>query len=155
DAADDALVAIERGKAHLALGALDQAAAELTCAIRLAPENPEGYLWRGQVSEQQGEDEQALGDYSAAIRLDVSQLLTFAQRLLGFATRRNFDDAVADADQSLKVNQRLCRTGFLRGSLYARQGEWAKAVADYHQILQLDPVNVPALLRRGDALVRL
>jgi tetratricopeptide (TPR) repeat protein len=152
---DEAQSAIERGKALLARGDFDLADSELAQAIRLAPENPEGFLLRGQISEQQGEDDRALDDYSTAVQLDVSQLLTFAQRLLAFTARRDFASAVADADQSIQVNRRLCRTCFLRSTLYSRRNEWAKAVADYNQILQLDPTNSVAYLRRGDANAKL
>ncbi len=152
---DEARSTIERGKALLASGDFDLAEIELTRAIRLAPDNPEGFLLRGQVSEQQGKDDRALDDYSATLQRDMSQLLTFTQRLLAFTARRDFDRAVADADQSSQVNQRICHTCFLRGTLYARRNEWTKAVADYNQILQHDPTNGVAYRRRGDASAQL
>ncbi len=152
---EDGRSAIEQGRAFLNLGDLDQAVAELTKAIRLAPDDPEGYLLRGQACDQQGETDQALADFNTAAQIDVGQLLTFAQRLLALTTRRDFDGAVADADQSLRIHQRLCRTCFLRAAVYARRGEWTRAAADYSQVLQLDPANGLAFLRRGEASARL
>jgi tetratricopeptide (TPR) repeat protein len=151
---DEAHCVLERGKAYLARGEIEQAESELTRAIQLAAENAEAFLVRGQAYEQLGEDERALADYTTAAQLDVSQLLTFAQRILAYTAKRDFVGAVADADHSRQVNERLCRTCFLRSALHARRSEWARVIADCNQIIQLDPGNSVAFLRRGDANAR-
>jgi Tfp pilus assembly protein PilF len=69
---DDQSAGIDLATTHLARGELDLAAAELARVTRLAPDNAEAFLLRGQMAEEQGEDEQALADYGTAVQLDVS-----------------------------------------------------------------------------------
>jgi tetratricopeptide (TPR) repeat protein len=153
--ADEPSSNLERAKAIIASGAYDQAEQLLTEIIRTSPALTEAFLLRGQAREQQADDDGAIDDYSEAVQRDLNELLSFAQRLISFTSRGDFAAAVADADLSMRINQRLCRSCFLRGGIYSRRNDWSRAIADYNQILQLDPTNSVAYLRRGHASARL
>lgn len=63
--------------------------------------------------------------------------------------KSNPTQAVAFASQAIAAEPKNPKTYFLRAQLYAARREHAKAVADYDEMLKLDPQVVPAWNARG------
>jgi tetratricopeptide (TPR) repeat protein len=94
--------------------AYDQAIADLAEAIRLDPGNAEYYRRRGRAWKRKGDSKRAKGDFNHGIRLATE------------AIQKNPDDVPALAS---------------RARLFDTTGEYDRAIADYDEVLRVEPDN--------------
>jgi len=66
--------------AHDSRGRPDEAIADFTEAIRIAPDNAVAYSNRGNTYSNTGKLKQAIADYTQAIRLDPANPVRYAKR---------------------------------------------------------------------------
>ena len=94
-----------RGLMYFKKGNLDQAIYDYTKAIELKPGNAMLYTSRGNTYLQKGgaSDDQALSDFSRAIQLDPGQSLAYYGRALIYDTRKQYKDALNDANKAKKL----------------------------------------------------
>jgi tetratricopeptide (TPR) repeat protein len=72
-----------------------------------------------------------------------------------FSAKGDYDRAVADATEAIKLNGADPAIYALRGSFYLAYNEFEKAVADFGEAIKLDPDQLPALASRAYAYVQL
>ena len=63
--------------------------------------------------------------------------------------REEFEQAIADLNQAIRLNPKLVKAYNLRGIVYDDQGKYDLAIADYNQAIQLDPKYAGAYYNRG------
>jgi tetratricopeptide (TPR) repeat protein len=106
---------------------------------------------------------QALGNFDAASR-DFTESVDVEPNALGYENRayihlrRNrFDDAIADATTSIRLNPKRARTYWIRSGAYEEKekGQWTEAIADATTCIGLDPTFSDCLDRRGYAYSKL
>jgi tetratricopeptide (TPR) repeat protein len=102
--ADVATVFYLRGSAFKELGAFDKAIADLSEAIRLAPDSPNPYAMRGGVFNDTEKFDEAIADFDQAIRLDPTDGYTFQQRGDAYESKDMHARAIADYDETVRLD---------------------------------------------------
>ena len=65
--------------------------------------------------------------------------------------QNNFEEAIADFDQSIELAPQYPDGYLNRGIAYETQGSWDLALADYNHVLEIDPQDPLAFNNRGNA----
>lgn len=63
--------------------------------------------------------------------------------------QKDFDAAIADLDEAIKLNPKLSGAYFNRGTAYYRKNDAKRAMADFTEANRLDPKNVDVLVNRA------
>ncbi len=146
-----------RGMAQFGLGDMVRADLDFSSAIKLAPSDASAWVGRSQVrfkvknylaayfDVQKGLQPQA----RPAVRSDAYNL-----RGALFLSLNRLDEALADFNQSLRLNAENVGALNNRGTIYTRKGEIALARTDFDTALQLDPQNPIAWFNRGNLSVK-
>lgn len=77
--------------------------------------------------------------------------IVFALRAIGQFGKGEFDKAIIDFEQALKLDPELITARTNRGNAYQAKGEREKAIAEYELALKLDKADPDALTGRGRA----
>jgi tetratricopeptide (TPR) repeat protein len=144
-----------RGNAYRDKRDWDKALADYSAAIRLDPKHPYGYNNRGIVHRVKGNFESALADFSEAIKLDPKHARALSNRcwtqaIIGAELKR----ALADCNESLRLNNKDDNTFDSRGFTYLKLGDWERAIADYDKALSFYRRRAWSLYGRGWAKLK-
>ena len=106
--ADRARLLMDRGFADQLLAQADNALTDLTQAIEIHGmtdlEQSRAYMERGIVLDGMGRIDDAIGDYSAVLRLDPSSLTALSNRARAYWRANHFEEARQDFLASLAAN---------------------------------------------------
>ena len=75
----------------------------------------------------------------------------FLNRGRGYAGKREYDRAIQDYDQAIRLDQNNAAAFSSLGNAYNRKHEYDHAIQDLDQAIRLDPNYAPAFLNRGAA----
>ena len=75
----------------------------------------------------------------------------YCNRGYGLTEQRNFERALADLDEALRLDPRYACALTNRGRVHALKGDLDRAIADYDVALRIDPAFALAYNNRGDA----
>jgi len=136
-------------------GRLEEAAGEITEALRLSPREPLVHFNLGQIRARQGRYEEAIASYLAAIDLNAS--MPDVQLALGIALARQgrFAEALDHFLAERAINSRSAQAYYYSGVAYDRLGKPAEAIGSYSEALRLDPAYAEAHFNLGLVLSRL
>lgn len=152
-----------RGLIRGQLGRLEEALEDFSAAIRLAPDWFLPYQYRAQIAYSRGQLDAALTDYDAAVKLvndaapeaaelqgDPIVALLYCRR--GDARYDQFLEAEAEADFSeARRHEPATAAGYL-GDMWARRGNFDRALEEFGQLVELCPQDAQSYLRRGHIL---
>jgi len=65
--------------------------------------------------------------------------------------KKEYDQALADCDQAVRLNPKHSRAYYGRGVTWSKKSDYAKAIADYSKAIELDPKYAAAFSARGMA----
>jgi tetratricopeptide (TPR) repeat protein len=152
-------LALESGYAHARRKEFDAARAGYDEAIRLLPDRPTPFDYRGELSALRGEDAAARDDYCRALRLDPNDVRAYRGRAAVALRRGDVEAAVADYSAALRRDPDP-RTYQARGRAFADSGDDPEAVRDFSKALALTSLSDQASLAdlfnlRGVAFARL
>lgn len=89
---------------------------------------------------------------TAAGGSSTSELATFYHnRGLAMATAQDYDRAIADFGEALRIDPSYSPAYNDRGVAYRRKGDFDRAIQDYNEALRLNPKYGLALTNRGIA----
>ncbi len=71
-------------------------------------------------------------------------------RGIAYRERRDYDRAVADFDQALRLDPKFTAAYVDRGNVFQMQGDGDRAIQDYDQAIKLDPKYAAAFTERGN-----
>ncbi len=122
-----------------------------TTLLKVFSNSPAITVQRGIAYLNQSEKQQAIIDFSEAIRLDPE--FTYAYLLRGYAYKENgeYEKAIADYTEAIRVNSKYTAEAYVaRGEFYEETDENEKAVADYTEAIHANSEYAYAYYRRGE-----
>ena len=88
--------------------------------------------------------------YNGAKQKRVLSLL-YTNRGVEYELKKDFEHALADHDQALKIDPKNPAAYMNRGNTYASQGDFEHAIADFDQAIKFNPKYAEAFFNRGMA----
>ena len=129
------------GNAHRRQRAWDAAIGEYTAAIELNPKLSALYFNRGVAQYGKGDVKAAIVDFTEAIRLDPSDPEPLVNRAIMQFEGDAYAPAIADMDAAIRLAPKMAMLYTYRGKIHLAAGNADKAIADFRQVLKLDPAN--------------
>jgi tetratricopeptide (TPR) repeat protein len=80
---------------------------------------------------------------------------THNNRCLGYLRQRQFDQAIADCNEALRLNPRNVFALDNRGDVHRERGEYGQALRDYTAAIAIDGTFVAAYINRAQTYERL
>jgi len=75
--------------------------------------------------------------------------LLYTNRGVEYEIKKEFDKAIADHDQAIKIDPKNSVPYNNRGNAYAGKADWEHAVADFDMAIKLNPKYAEAFFNRG------
>src|SRR3954467_5590991 len=107
------------------------------------------YYNRAIAYRQKNDLDNALSDYSDAIKINPKHARAFNNRGTIYKEKGDLDRAIADFSEAIRLDPKFAAAFFNRGNAYDDRGDDAKALADLDAAIRLDPKNAAALTVRG------
>jgi tetratricopeptide (TPR) repeat protein len=124
------------------------------CMVAVDPNDAAfAYANNGNANKNMGNWDQAIADYTAALRDSPSNAVVYHNRGVAYAWKNDYDRAIADYSQALRFDPNYALAYYDRGKAYAWKNDYDRAIADYSQALRLDPNYVPAYFDRGTGYI--
>ena len=70
------------------------------------------------------------------------------------AARKNYQAAIDEFSLAIKIDSQLIEPVVARGAAYQKSGDFDRAVADYSQVIEREPLNTLAVINRADIYCR-
>ena len=118
---------------------LSDAVAWYTQEIEKMPTDSRAFAYRAWAHYRRGKSDDAIKDYSEAIRLAPTMPAWRNNRGIIFNSRKEFDRAVADFDEAIRINPRDGLAYRNRAFAYSHKKDYGKATADYERCIELQP----------------
>jgi len=77
--------------------------------------------------------------------------LLYTNRGVEYEIKKDFDKAIADHDQAIKIDPKNPAAYNNRGNAYAGKQDWEHAIADFDMAIKLNPKYAEAFFNRGQA----
>lgn len=130
----------------------DEAIADATEAIRLAPSNPHAYGVRGRAYAGKRQFEQAFRDLNRALELaetDEDMRNLYNDRGNAYFSARKYDDAVRDYLQAVQIDPTFAKGYNNLGIAYRSTGDYDRAIANLDLAVKYDAHSARALANRA------
>jgi tetratricopeptide (TPR) repeat protein len=114
-----------------------------------AEEKASAFRNRGNARADAGAGEQAVTDFTEAIRLVPDNASAYAGRARARLALRDLDRAIADYSEALRLTPDSAPLYVGRGHAYLVRGDADLAIADLNEAIRLNPTSTSALNRRG------
>ena len=115
-----------------------QALRLLTEVIRVSQVSAPILFQRGLIYHTLGDADQAIVDYSDAIRAAPRETYAYVNRGIVLYTKKdNNEGAIADFNSALKINPREVQAWINRGMVYVRKGDFDQAIADFTEAIKI------------------
>ena len=142
------------GLSYARMGRLRESVAQFTAVIEGGtvgepPRQAEAYYQRGNVRDELGECELALGDYAQALDLRPDYIQAFYNKGVVLARVGRHRDAIAEFDRVISRRPTLSNAYLNRGASLDELGEHDQAIADYTAAIRHNPANSAALFNRA------
>jgi lipoprotein NlpI len=146
---DRAAAYYNRGTIYVGEGKFDDALADYTLAIHLAPDFAEAHHNRGHIYANNRQYDQAIVDYDAAIQLKPGWFQALMSRGYAFLQKGDYERAVADYNAAIALNPTNPDVYVMRGAAYTSMGAYDRGRADDDTAIRLKPDLPEAFSDRG------
>jgi lipoprotein NlpI len=106
---------------------------------------------RGNALAAKGDNDAAIADYDAAIKLDPKNARAFNNRGTVYRDKGDAEHAMSDFAAAVKLNVRNGDAHYNLGNAYVAKGEMQKAIASYSAAIMADRRNANAYVARAIA----
>ena len=106
------------------------------------------YQQRGFAAMSEQRFQEAIADFSEAIRITPRDARVYEQRAAVEMKVNDYDKALADYSEAIKLNPSEVRDYLYRGYIYELKGDIKNSMADTDKVLKLDRKNQQALSRK-------
>ena len=111
----------------------------------------EAYSSRGLAYRSKRQFEEAVRDFSEAIRLYPTWAYAYFERGWTYQLKGDPDKAIPDYQEAIRHDTNYGWAYYDRGLLYLRRQQWDSAIADFDEASRCLPNNVDPLLARGQS----
>lgn len=108
------------------------------------------YSYRGLARQAKGNLDQAIADYTEAIRIDPKLAAAYNNRGWALNEKQEPDRAIADFDQAIRLDPKMAYAYNNRGNSHRARKDLDRAIADYTEAVRLDPRYAHAFNNRGN-----
>lgn len=142
------------GEAYLATGDVNNASRFFKAASAAQGEGQDArraaaHVRMGQIQLAGGRQDEGLKALEEAAALDSNQIQSDLTTVTNYLTRKEFDKALAAANQLVKRKPELPMSYFVLGQVYGARGDGSEARKAYDKALQLAPGFMPAAFALG------
>ena len=95
------------------------------------------YRVRGKIRQQEGQLDEAIDDFSTAIRLAPADAVGYACRAEAYAARNKLEEVVADCGRALEIDPQYAPAYALRGLTRFQLEQYDQALADCSEAIRL------------------
>jgi tetratricopeptide (TPR) repeat protein len=156
---DNSLAHLNRGIARVQNEQYAEAIPDLDQAIRMEPGFAQEYkslladafVHRGADRQNLGRDEQAIADYTEALRINPENVYAYLNRGRIYFHRGDDEGAIADFTSVLRREPKRTDVRVSRGHAHLLRKEWKEALADFNEAIRLEPNNASAYYLRSFA----
>ncbi|AFY35512.1 serine protease [Calothrix sp. PCC 7507] len=150
----DANAYTRRAAGRYQQGDKQKALEDLNQATRFNRKHSLAWAFRGDVLRELGRNEEAITSYSRAVEANsqwgtVKAADVYLTRGNLYTDQANYQRAITDYDQVIRLNAKSAVAYALRGLAYQRQGNNKAALSDFNQAARIDPNNAIAYFARG------
>ena len=111
-----------------------------------------GNAHKGKDSDQSAKASLALTQSKGKVAVDAAE--AFEKRASEYLHNRDYDGAIQELNQALRLNPRLAGAFYGLGTAYWNKGEYDRAIQDYDQAVKLKPRYANAFYGRGLAYAK-
>ena len=142
---------IKSGVLYLKNGQINNAIAEFSKAINLAPRKAVAYTARGSAYFRLNQLDKATSDYNKAIEINPNFATAYQNRGSLFFQQGKFDNALLDYNKAIELKPDMAASYIDRGNIYQRRDRMNEAISDYSKALELNPNDAETYITRGIA----
>jgi tetratricopeptide (TPR) repeat protein len=110
----------------------------------------EEYYNRGNQYRQQGNLDQAISDYTNAIRVYSKHAKAYYNRGNAYGKQGKLSQAIADYSKAIEINPKYYEAYYNLGNTYEKQGKLSQAIASYSKAIETNPQYAAAYCNRGN-----
>jgi putative PEP-CTERM system TPR-repeat lipoprotein len=118
-------------------------------AVSQNPQNPDVWLFKGDLLRAQGKTGPALAAYDQSLKIQPNNIQAHLSRAFLEIASEQFDAAKLDIDAAHKDTPNDLRIKYTQALLDFRQGKSAAALEALQQVLRAAPENMPSILLAG------
>ena len=107
------------------------------------------HLFTGASYANKGQHDQAISDYTKAVKIDPKFALAYFTRGVVYDNKGQYDQAISDFTKALKINPKFAQAYYARGVVYMNKGQDDQAISDFTKALEINPRFAPAYDNRG------
>ena len=96
------------------------------------------YIKRGDAYRAENNYDRAIAEYSQAIKIDPTSVLSYFNRGIAFGAMKNYDRAIADYNEAIRLYPKYAPSYHNRGFVYNERKDYKRAIADYNEAIRLD-----------------
>ena len=104
---------------------------------------------RGLAYKRKGQWDQAIADYSEAIRLKSDDAQVFNNRGNAHFHKGQLERAIKDYDDAIRLKPDLAVAFSNRGNVYRKKGQFDRAIEEYDKAIRIEPGNAQVFADRG------
>jgi RNA polymerase sigma factor (sigma-70 family) len=130
---------------------LDDAIDFYSSELTNTPNNIAAYFHRATIWIFLDQPENAIADFTAAIKLDPTKSLFYMNRGNVFRTKGDYDGAIADYTVAIRLDPKWADTYYQRGDAWYQKGSHDKAISDFTEAIRLGAKDGNAYRMRGTA----
>jgi tetratricopeptide (TPR) repeat protein len=106
---------------------------------------------RGFAHCQKGQYDQAISDFSKAIKANPRLAHAYNNRGAAYLYKAQYDRAIADLTKAIEIDPRLAQAYDNRGWAYIKKWQYDRAISDFNKTTEIDPEFVEAYYHRATA----
>jgi len=134
----NALAYVGRSRAYLQQGNMDEALEDANTAVERKP-SPQAYGQRGIVEKLQRKTDEALRDFSEAIKLDPGYSWAYAQRADIYSRQKDQEKALQDVNKAIAAKRDFIEGHRLKAWVLNRMGRCKDASEEFEIVEKLSP----------------
>ena len=112
------------------------------------------YYDEGVQLSRENRTDDAIRSYTQSIRI-APGAAAYAGRASEYNRKERFDEAIADANHAIMMNEKYAAPYFIRGNSYYLKGDYNRALKDYSRSIILEPDQAPYYYNLAQTYTRL